>query len=156
MKGRNCYFGAKVVRGAYLEKERFLAAKQGYEDPINPTYESTGEMYNRVIDHMIEYISSNEGKDGGHVVIATHNEVGIQYFNDITAMLDTDVNLSLFENLFHVCFTYFQKDGVWNAVKTMQRLGVNQADERVSFGQIYGMGEQLSIPLGDNKIEYII
>ena len=72
---QNCYFGAKVVRGAYLERERFLAAEQGYEDPINPTYESTGEMYNRVIDHMIDYLCSNDGKEGGHVVIATHNEV---------------------------------------------------------------------------------
>ena len=71
-----CYFGAKVVRGAYLEKERFLAFKSAYEDPINPTYESTGEMYNQVIDHMIEYVCSKEGKNGGHLVVATHNEVG--------------------------------------------------------------------------------
>ena len=52
-----------------------MAAEQGNEDPINPTYESTGEMYNRVIDHMIDYVCSNDGKEGGHVVIATHNEV---------------------------------------------------------------------------------
>ena len=30
----------------------------------------------------------------------------------------------------------------------MENLGLHPADERVSFGQIYGMGEQLSIPLG--------
>ena len=72
---RGCYFGAKVVRGAYLEKERFLASKHGYEDPVNPTIESTAEMYNKVIDHMIGYVCSNEGSGGGHVVIATHNEV---------------------------------------------------------------------------------
>jgi len=29
----------------------------------------------------------------------------------------------------------------------MENLGLHPADERVSFGQIYGMGEQLSIPL---------
>ena len=52
-----------------------MAAEQGYEDPINPTYESTGEMYNRVIDHMIDYVCCNDGEEGGHVVIATHNEV---------------------------------------------------------------------------------
>ena len=52
-----------------------MAAEQGYEDPINPSYESTGEMYNLVIDHMIDYVCSNDGKEGGHVVIATHNEV---------------------------------------------------------------------------------
>ena len=30
----------------------------------------------------------------------------------------------------------------------MENLGLHATDERVSFGQIYGMGEQLSIPLG--------
>jgi hypothetical protein len=40
-------FGAKVVRGAYLERERQLAKNGNYADPTNPTYEATSEMYNR-------------------------------------------------------------------------------------------------------------
>ena len=37
----------------------------------------------------------------------------------------------------------------------MENLGLHPADERVSFGQIYGMGEQLSIPLGINNHQNI-
>ena len=39
-------FGAKVVRGAYLERERQLAADGNYQDPTNATYEATSSMYN--------------------------------------------------------------------------------------------------------------
>ena len=40
-------FGAKIVRGAYLERERQLRVKGNYPDPTNPSYEATGVVYDR-------------------------------------------------------------------------------------------------------------
>lgn len=69
-----CCFGAKLVRGAYLEKERRLAAEQGYPDPVNPSYEATGHMYNKVVDLMTGHIA--KVGDRCNIVCATHNEAG--------------------------------------------------------------------------------
>ena len=65
-------FGAKIVRGAYMEKERKLAKLKGYLDPVNDSYDKTGEMYNRVIDFLLDEASSNSPHL--YVVVATHNE----------------------------------------------------------------------------------
>ena len=31
---------------------------KGYEDPVNDTYEETGEMYNRVVDYLLSHIAT--------------------------------------------------------------------------------------------------
>jgi hypothetical protein len=42
------WFG-KVVRGAYLDRERLLASKRGIASPTWDTYEETSESYNKYI-----------------------------------------------------------------------------------------------------------
>ena len=45
-KKKNLFLGMKLVRGAYMEKEREIATLQGYQDPIHQTKEDTDKDYN--------------------------------------------------------------------------------------------------------------
>ncbi|MFQ5446811.1 MAG: proline dehydrogenase family protein [Saprospiraceae bacterium] len=46
--------GAKLVRGAYLDKERERAAAMGYPSPVQPTKEATDHDYNLAIRFCID------------------------------------------------------------------------------------------------------
>jgi proline dehydrogenase len=59
-------FGAKPVRGAYMEKERKRAQAEGYLDPIQPNKAATDRDYDAAIRYSVEKHI--------HLVCATHNE----------------------------------------------------------------------------------
>lgn len=65
---RNFILAVKLVRGAYMEKERERAAQKGYESPIQPDKSFTDGAYNAAVDYGFEHIDSIA------MVIATHNE----------------------------------------------------------------------------------
>ena len=56
-KRENFYFSCKLVRGAYIEKERERAEKMGYKDPMQTTQENTDNDYNDGIKFCIENIN---------------------------------------------------------------------------------------------------
>ena len=74
-----CYFAAKLVRGAYMEKERERAEEKGYQDPIQPTKQATDEDYNKALAFVIDHI------DKFAVCAGTHNEDSCQYLVDLMA-----------------------------------------------------------------------
>jgi len=60
--------GAKLVRGAYMEKERKRAQEQNYPSPIQPDKASTDRDYNAALHFCVAH------KDDMAVVAGTHNE----------------------------------------------------------------------------------
>ncbi|MEQ8908022.1 MAG: proline dehydrogenase family protein [Vicingaceae bacterium] len=50
------YVGLKIVRGAYMEKERARAARKGYEDPIQPSKQATDLDFNKAIDFCLDHM----------------------------------------------------------------------------------------------------
>jgi proline dehydrogenase len=73
----NYYVGAKVVRGAYMEKERERAEKLNYRSPIQPTKEASDAAFNQAI----EFCVTNRNRIA--VMCGSHNE----YSNQLLAEL---------------------------------------------------------------------
>ncbi len=65
--------GAKLVRGAYMEKERKRAMDLGYTSPIHPDKESCDKDYNAGIEFCIQHIENVK------LIVASHNEYSNLY-----------------------------------------------------------------------------
>lgn len=113
----NFTIGVKIVRGAYMEKERNRAEEKGYASPICPTKEATDLTF----DETLEYILRN--LDTISLFIGTHNEQS--------------------------CYL---------AMDLMHQLNIDKTDNRVWFGQLYGMSDHISFNLaeiGYNVAKYV-
>ena len=71
-KQNNFKLGFKVVRGAYMEKERQRAIDQGYQSPICETKKITDALFNAAITYILSNLESI------HLFIGTHNEESSQ------------------------------------------------------------------------------
>ncbi|MBG7628918.1 MAG: proline dehydrogenase family protein [Bacteroidetes bacterium] len=109
--------GMKLVRGAYMEKERERAQKKGYKDPICVDKAGTDKMYNDVQEYMLKNI------DDMAIFSGTHNEESSYLLMDL-----------------------------------IKKLGLEKDDERVWFGQLFGMSDHISFNLsikGYNVAKYL-
>lgn len=118
-KRQNFFFGAKLVRGAYMEQERARAAALGYPDPINPTYEATTEMYHTTLTECLRRIKDmkekGESKNKIAIMVASHNENTVRF-----------------------------------AIDKMKEIGVQPEDKVICFGQLLGMCDYITFPLGQS------
>ncbi|WP_118949530.1 proline dehydrogenase family protein [Taibaiella helva] len=65
---RGYILGAKLVRGAYMEKERARAEEKGYPSPIQPDKASTDRDYDLGVAYCLDHLDSIA------LFIGTHNE----------------------------------------------------------------------------------
>jgi len=67
-KDQGFKIGMKLVRGAYMEKERERAGENGYKDPICVDKAATDTLFNDVVRYMFENL------DDMAIFLGTHNE----------------------------------------------------------------------------------
>jgi proline dehydrogenase len=70
------HFGAKLVRGAYMEHERERSKKLNYPCPIHDTVEDTHQCYDDVVEYLMKYRWKNG--PGTEIMVATHNQASIE------------------------------------------------------------------------------
>ncbi|MDR2816524.1 MAG: proline dehydrogenase family protein [Proteiniphilum sp.] len=130
--------GLKIVRGAYMEKERNRAAERGYPSPIQPDKPATDRDFNNIIRYFMDH------RDSIGFMVATHNEEsslllarlideynlprnhrGI-YFSQLYGMSD-HITYNLAESGYNVA-----KYVPYGAVKTMMPYLFRRAEENSS------------------------
>ncbi|MCU0416933.1 MAG: proline dehydrogenase family protein [Cytophagaceae bacterium] len=88
---RNKYFpGFKMVRGAYMDKERERAKELGYPSPIHDSKKACDQMFDEAVEYALEHDLA--------VLIATHNTLSIE--KAVIEMDDKDETQSGFAQLY--------------------------------------------------------
>jgi proline dehydrogenase len=101
-KNRNFILGAKLVRGAYMEKERKRAKELGLASPIQPNKEATDADYNEALRFCIDRIEQIG------LIVASHNE----YSNLLTTQLLQQKGLPLDHPHVHFSQLYGMSDNI--------------------------------------------
>ena len=96
----NYHLGAKLVRGAYMEKERERAAELGYPSPIQDTKENTDKDYDLAVQFCVENINKialcagthNEKSSMDLAMLMQHKNISLNnsniYFSQLLGMSD--------------------------------------------------------------------
>jgi proline dehydrogenase len=99
---RSFILGAKLVRGAYMEKERKRAEEFNYTSPIQVSKEATDRDYNQALEFCVAHI------DEIAFIVASHNEESNLY----TTRLLSEKNLPFHHPHVHFSQLYGMSDNI--------------------------------------------
>ncbi|MEO7834459.1 MAG: proline dehydrogenase family protein [Ginsengibacter sp.] len=101
-KENNFILGMKLVRGAYMEKERKRSEELNYPSIINEIKQATDDEYNAALEIAINPINQM------HIVIGSHNE----FSNLLATQLMKKYHLELNDSRIHFSQLYGMSDNI--------------------------------------------
>ena len=116
------FYGIKLVRGAYMEKERERAIEKGYPSPIQPNKEACDKDYNAAIVYILDRL------DVASLCAGTHNELSSAYL----AKMMEERKLNIADNRIYFAQLLGMSDHI---SYTLSNLGYNVA-KYVPYGPI--------------------
>ena len=78
-KAEDVHYGVKLVRGAYMEKERKRAAENNYPSPIQPDKNTCDADYNKAL----EFLTEPENYSHMALCAGSHNEYSSAYLAEL-------------------------------------------------------------------------
>lgn len=99
---KNFMLGVKLVRGAYMEKERARAKEMGYPSPIQPDKDASDKDYDLAVRYCIDHL------DQIAVIVASHNETS----NLLAAELMDQKNIPHNHSHIHFSQLYGMSDNI--------------------------------------------
>lgn len=149
------YIGMKLVRGAYIEKERERAAAKGYKDPMHATKQDTDNDFNAALKFCAENInkiafccgSHNEQSTQHLIDLMKENQIAIDdqrvYFAQLLGMSD-HISMNLAKEGYNVT-----KYVPYGPVKDVIPYLIRRAEENTSIaGQT---GRELSLIIKEQE-----
>ena len=121
-KENNFIPAMKLVRGAYMEKERARAEEMNYPSPINATKTDTDNDFNTAVSFCLS------PENNMHIVIGSHNE----YSNLLATQIMEKMGLQLNNRRIYLSQLYGMSD---NITFNLAKAGCN-ASKYVPFGPI--------------------
>lgn len=146
---KNYILGAKLVRGAYMEKERKRAAEKAYATPINPDKVATDKLYNDAL------VFCSSHYDRIAICNATHNALSTQLL--VTLMNELRIDPS--HHHFWFCQLYGMSD---NLTFNLASQGFNVA-KYLPYGSVHDVipylvrrAQENTTVTGDMSREYLL
>jgi proline dehydrogenase len=129
-KKEGYYMGVKLVRGAYMYKERARSQSLDYPDPINPTIEG---------NHRYSFFTSFL-----HPLIIL-SDTHKNYYKGIDLVLP---NL----NQVGLMIATHNEETIIRSIEKMQDRKIDPLYYDVQFAQLYGMADHLSLYIAQNRM----
>ncbi|CAG8438840.1 5144_t:CDS:2 [Acaulospora morrowiae] len=112
-------FASKLVRGAYMISERTMAERLGYSNPVHDSIEDTHRSYDNAVEFLLDKL--HESKSNGEL-----------------STMDSPVSFIVASH---------NQESIIKTCEKMERYGISVNSGTVSFGQLYGMCDQITYTL---------